>query len=210
MWWGSAETGGPPLPPGLHSAPLAAGVCPRLQTPRPHKQDCHMIAAHVPRPAPSFSLPPGLFFFLRHSLPSFLPASSLLAPRRRSFPPSLLPPCLPSVRLSPPAAGSVRPQSEGASQRARRGSAVHRPASGRGVRPGVGRTRASSLEEITTNPRQNYLGKMQLCLLAPSMLGRPKCVVRLSDLFFWCPRRGPRPLPFSIEGAGAHNCIFPS
>ena len=39
-----------------------------------------------------------------------------------------------------------------------------------------------------------------MCVLAPSMLRRPKCVPRRPSFFLLLPRRGPRPLPPALKG----------
>ena len=115
--WNARNRGGW-SPPGHHSAAVAAGVCPRLQTTRrgrpllgEGRSSCWAAGRTTParRTSEDCSGPQCLMATAASLLPAFLPA----------FLASVLPPCLPSVRLSPPAGGSVRPESEGASQRGR-------------------------------------------------------------------------------------------
>ena len=114
--------------------------------------------------------------------------------------PSHLPPGLRSMRLSPPPAGSVRPQSEGASQRGRRGSAVHRSASRRGVRPGMGK-------KSPTTPVRTNLGKRN-CVFWPLQCWGGGNVSSGCQIFFWYPRRGPRPLPPALKAPARTIAFF--
>ena len=113
--------------------------------------------------------------------------------------PSFLPAFVPCVCLHPPA-GSVRPQSEGGSQRGRRGSAVHRSASRRGVRPGMGK-------KSPTTPVRTNLGKRN-CVFWPLQCWGGGNVSSGCQIFFWYPRRGPRPLPPALKAPARTIAFF--
>ena len=113
--------------------------------------------------------------------------------------PSFLPAFVPCVCLPPPA-GSVRPQSEGGSQRGRRGSAVHRSASRRGVRPGMGK-------KSPTTPVRTNLGKRN-CVFWPLQCWGGGNVSSGCQICFWYPRRGPRPLPPALKAPARTIAFF--
>ena len=115
MWLGCKESGGvvPPRPSFCRCSrrrvpgsvrPEGEGVSQR------GRRSCWAAGrTSARRTSEACSRPECLMATAASLLPAFLPA----------FLASVLPPCLPSVRLSPPAGGSVRPESEGASQRGR-------------------------------------------------------------------------------------------